>query len=261
MKYIKKLIVVVFYILFVFNADAKIPPDSITSVQNFSIDGLNNVYILRRTEILKTDSTGKILIRTSSRELGSPSIVDTRDPLRLLIFYPDFAMIRVLDNQLADQSTIDLRIMGYVDPRLICGSFDQGIWIFDQTTNRLSKLDVRLQKVSLTLDLNQLLGKNINANAIEQSQQWIALRAGKEAFIFDQFGTYVRTISLNYEPCLFQLREDELRVGTSGNITSYSLKYFNSVKEDSCPIPVNTKKAVQNNGRLWILKDDILYYP
>jgi hypothetical protein len=235
--------------------------DSINNVNNFNVDAIGNVFVLKGTEILKLNSKGVLLLKDSRKDLGTPTIIDSRDPLRLLVLYKDFAMIRILDNQLSEQSIISLRDLGFVDPKLICGTVDNGIWVFDKTVNRLSRVDVKAQKESISLDLNQLLGRPIPATQMEQSQRWVVLLAGKDVLVFDQYGTYLKTITLDVEPVIFQLEEDMLLAGKEDNFKVYSLTKSLMSTSKILHLPSDCTKALLREEKLWILKNNTLLFP
>jgi len=235
--------------------------DSIEKVSNFNVDAIGNVYVLKGTEILKFNSKGVLLLKDSRKDLGTPTIIDSRDPLRLFVLYKDFAIIRILDNNLSEQSSISLRDLGYVDPKLICGTFDNSIWVFDKTVNRLSKVDVKAQKESISLDLNQLLGRPIPATQMEQSQRWVVLLAGKDVLVFDQYGTYLKIITLDLEPVIFQLEEDMLLAGKEDNFKVYSLTKSLLSTPKTLHLPSDCTKALLREEKLWILKNNTLLFP
>jgi hypothetical protein len=235
--------------------------DSIVEVNNFNVDAIGNVYVLKGTEILKLNSKGELLLKDSRRDLGTPTFIDSRDPLRLFVLYKDFAIIRILDNNLSEQSSISLRDIGFIDPKLICGTVDNSIWVFDKTVNRLSKVDVKAQKESISLDLNQLLGKPIPATLMEQSQRWVVLLAGKDVLVFDQYGTYLKTISLDVEPVIFQLEEDDLLAGQGDSFKVYSLTKSLLSTPKTLHLPSDCTKALLREEKLWILKNNTLLFP
>src|SRR5436190_16778523 len=88
----------------------------------FSVDALGNIFLVNGPEILKLDEKGVFLSKFSKRDYGNITSLDTRDPLRLLVFYKSFGIMRTLENKLSEQSVIDLRTLEVKDPTLICSA-------------------------------------------------------------------------------------------------------------------------------------------
>ena len=186
----KKFLRIIFILILVyFQAPAQNVLDTTKLVKDFTIDLLGQCYAIQGREIIKLDVNGSIISTYSNKDFGNPSALDARDPLRLIVFYRDFSMIRILDSRLAVQSQLDLRQLGFLDVRLIAGNADQSIWVYDRTYSQLSKIDVRLQKSLLTVDLRQFLGKSIVPKRLELSQNWIVLLNDSDIILLDQYGT------------------------------------------------------------------------
>src|SRR5205085_9497634 len=93
-----------------------------TEIASFTTDNLGNVYVVSENILLQFDNNGKPLNHYDEKNLGRLIRIDADNPLKLLVFYPDFAQINILNSQLALQSTIQLRGIGIEQPALICNS-------------------------------------------------------------------------------------------------------------------------------------------
>lgn len=245
------------FLLLLFNFQSAFSQDSICKVTDFDIDAIGNYYIVKDAEIIKYDQHSAILNRTSKREFGSPTAIDARDPLRLLVFYRDFGMISILDNQLAEQSVIDLRSLGFIDPLIFAGSVDQGIWIFDRTSSQLIKLDPRVLKSTITIDLRLLFNKDITPTLLEQSKHWVVMLNGNDVLIFDQYGTYVRTMPFKNAPTTLQFKnDDELWVADVEGVKMYNLQLLGSEKPIPLKLPLHLKKARFNDLGGWYMNEN-----
>jgi len=253
--------IIIFICFFSSNSIAQIVLDSSISVKDFTVDMLGQCYAIRGSEIIKLNADGKIISTYSRKDLGKPTSIDARDPLRLLVFYRDFGMIRILDNQLAEQAQLDLRLLGFFDVRLIAGNEDQGIWLYDRANAELSKIDVRLQKSLLTVNIKQFLGKAIFPRSLLVSQNKIIIQNENELIIFDQYGTYIRTIQLTYTPILLELDGKKLLTGNGDTVELTDLNIFNSTQKIDKNLPLEAQKVVILNDRLWYLKGDKLFLP
>jgi hypothetical protein len=172
--------------LFSINSEA----DMITS------DMLGNIYIIKGSDITRYDEEGTICCSYSNKNYGSISSVDTRDPLRILLFYKPFGVIAMLDNKLALQSTIELRNLQIADPSLICSSEIQGIWVYDRSSARLYKFNSQLQPVSLSNDLRQDVMHAINPVSMAESDNWLIMLDEQTLLVFDKLGNYYKPVTL-----------------------------------------------------------------
>lgn len=237
---------------FIFNVVA-IAQDGVIStvVQSFRVDPIGNCYFQKGTDIIRRSASSGAEVRFSMKDLGNPSSYDVNNPMRILVFYADFAIIRVLDNNLVLQSEIQLRQLGILQPRVIAGSPDQGIWIFDEISGTLVKLDTRLGNIANTVDLNQLLGKRPLPTELIANQNWIVLAEKEELQIFDQFGTRVRSVKLKTPTRTLMLLENEIVFSEDNQLVTIQLRTGISGYK---PIPcnVNADHFILQKDQCWM---------
>ena len=222
-----------------------------TTVQTFRIDPIGNCYFQNGTDIIRKNATSAMEVRFSMKDLGNPSSYDVSNPMRILVFYAEFAVIRILDNNLVLQSEIQLRELGILQPRVIAGSPDQSIWIFDEISGSLIKLNSRLGNIANTVDLNQLLGKRPIPTELVANQNWIVLAEKEELQIFDQFGTKVRSVKLKSPTRTLILQENELIISEDNQLVTIHLRTgIPSFK----PIPcnMNADHFILQNDQCWM---------
>lgn len=210
--------------------------DSVQQVIRFRIDPLGNCYYQKGSDIIKLNSQGKELVRYSMKDLGTPTSFDVSNPMRILIFYAEFAVIRILDNNLVDQSEINLRNMGIIQPKAMAGTPDQGIWIYDDISGNLVKIDNKLGASVISVDLSQLLQRRPVPLALQANQQWIAWLDNEEIIVFDQFGTKLKSFKIKDRPVLFQLGEQSISYTQSGQKITHHLR-LNGIEEEEFPAP------------------------
>lgn len=234
--------------------------DSILNVLDFRLDPLGNCYYLKTGDIVKLNARGKEMVRYSMKDIGAPGRFDVNNPMRVLVFYPEFAVIRILDNNLVDQSEVNIRDLGYLQPRVIAGTPDQGIWVYDEIKGELVKIDTRLKSEALSVDLVQLLGRRPMPAEMTASQQWIVMAEDKETLVFDQFGTKIKSITTSSAPVMIQLEDNILLLGIEDSIQEYHLRLLSERKLPQL-IPQGCSRAALYNGKLWHLRNNILYLP
>lgn len=234
--------------------------DSIQQVLQFRLDPLGNCYYQRGSDIVKLNAQGKELVRYSMKDLGTPTSFDVSNPMRILVFYAEFAVIRILDNNLVDQSEINLRNMGIIQPKAMAGTPDQGIWIYDDISGNLVKIDNKLGASVISVDLSQLLQRRPVPLALHANQQWIAWLDNEEIIVFDQFGTKLKSFKIKERPVLFQLGEQSISYTQAGQKITHYLR-LNSLEEEEFPGPLKAQEAAYSGTKLWYLQNGTLHIP
>lgn len=230
-------------------------------VQDFTVDPMGNSYVMRGGDILKFNSSGKETVRYSRKDLGAPSAIDASNPLRIQVFYADFALIRILDNNLIDQSELNLRELGILQPRVAAATPDQGLWIFDEISCSLTKVDTRLNATGLSIDLNLLLSRRPQPIALLANRNWMVMQESDRFILFDQFGAVTGTLPVRKPSQMVELREEELVFEEEGKLITYSLRLRTSrVSDWPCPVEKASKVHLIENKCI-ILLDGTLYIP
>jgi hypothetical protein len=78
---------------------------------DFTVDNLDNIYILNsRNQVKKLNANGdSVAIYNDVKKFGQATLIDVSNPLKLLLYYKDFATVVVLDRFLNAVNVIDLR--------------------------------------------------------------------------------------------------------------------------------------------------------
>src|SRR5436190_15123887 len=125
-----------------------------TNVQ-ITTDRFGNAYVYSENQLVQYDSLGRKIRNYADRHSGFLTSVDASNPLKILLFYRDFARIQILNKQLAVASTTELREIDIMQPLVACQSSLDGYWIFDQRDFSLKKIDVNLRVLFKSNDMNQ----------------------------------------------------------------------------------------------------------
>lgn len=232
----------------------------IQHVSTFEIDPLGNCYYLSNDDLIKTNAQGKELVRYSMKNLGKPSSIDVSNPLRILVFYAAQAVIRILDNNLIDQSELDIRSLGILQPKVIAGTPDQGIWIFDEISAGLIKIDTKLKSNALSVDLTQLLGRRPNPLQLIANQYWLVMVEQQGIIVFDQFGSKLKSIPLEKSPVTLQLSENSLFFTDREELMNYNMN-LNTFRKENNFCSKTAVKAYFSEGKCWFLEEETLYIP
>src|SRR5919112_2019992 len=80
------------------------------NITDFTTDNLGNIYIINAASHLKkfNDKGDSVSSINDVRRYGKISSIDVTNPLKILVYYKEFARLVVLDRLLNVRSTIDL---------------------------------------------------------------------------------------------------------------------------------------------------------
>ncbi len=159
-------------------------------------DNLGGLYTASRSELVKYTPNGDVILRNGLNLLGEVSSLDCSNALKLVVFYGDLSQVVFLDNQLAPRGeALQLDMLGYAQSSVVSSSYNNGLWVFDQLSFSLVRLDDRLQETSRTASLLQLLGEPIEPIQLIEGKQWLYLLDKQHGiYVFDLFGTYYKRI-------------------------------------------------------------------
>lgn len=161
----------------------------------FTTDKLGNAFVILGRQLLEFDMNGKPLANFSKANYGDLQSIDASNPLKIVLFYPDFAQLVILNNKLAEQATINLRASGIDQPLVACGSENGGFWIYDNSDDQLKKLDLNLQIVYQSGNVTQATGSKIQPRFIIEEQGFVYISDPQIGIlVFDQFGTYYKSL-------------------------------------------------------------------
>ncbi|MBC6994454.1 hypothetical protein QWY85_06235 [Neolewinella lacunae] len=114
-----------------------------TQVVDFFIDPVGKpYYLLANAELVTDNPLGQNRFSFYDSSLGAPSVVDVSNPFAILLFYPDYGQMIVLDRTLSEVSRLDLfSVDGLQQPAALARATDNQVWVFDAWDYRLKLLD------------------------------------------------------------------------------------------------------------------------
>ena len=170
-------------------------------IVEFTVDNLDNIYILNsRNQVKKLNSNGdSVAVYNDVRKYGQASLLDVSNPLKVLLYYKDFATIVVLDRFLNAVNTIDLRKQNIYQAKAIGQSYDNRIWVYDELENKLKKVDDDGKILQETSDFRLLFGQAPLPQKIFDHDQYVYLYDSAQAvFVFDYYGTLKNKILISH---------------------------------------------------------------
>lgn len=164
----------------------------------FTTDEMGNVYALQGDELEIFDKHGKSWLRNSAKTFGRIHTIDAFYSLKPMVFSPEQGQLAVLDNTLSVQgSVMNLPRQGYPQVVLACMSVQNHFWFFDERDLQLLRVDGQLRPTTSTGRLDQLLGLTPAPIAMQEHESRLYLNDPEQGiFVFDLFGTYMRTIPI-----------------------------------------------------------------
>jgi hypothetical protein len=167
-------------------------------ILDLEADHLGHLYLVLNDRLVKTDEHGLEIARFSRPDLGIPSQVQVQDPMRVLLHYPEFNQMLLLDNRLnAIQPALSFFDLGMADVPCAALTDEHFLWLFDQASDRLIKMDMRrTQIVFRTPPITQLLQEESRILGLRCNVRGVYLLVEKGLLEFDTMGNFVRRISV-----------------------------------------------------------------
>lgn len=222
-------------------------------------DYLQNGYLITaRNELQKVDSSGNLLATFNQNRYGRLAFADATNPMRLVLSYPDYGTIVILDNTLSEISALSLRKINIQSYSATCfSSLDNNIWVFDDQDYKLKKIDKNNDVIVESGDMFSLLGNAIHPVYMQENDQYIYLSDPAEGIvIFDIYGTYYQTLPFK-NISKFQVRGSQLFFREADSLHAYQIKTVES-KYISLPDTTAAEDVRIEKNRLYVLRKDRL---
>lgn len=164
----------------------------VSSGSVWSIDNLNQVFVADKDLLRKFDAKGNPLFVQSVKNFGTISEIETKNPMKVMLFSEQQQYLIFLDNTLSKQSELELSAYNLNYVTHVAASIQPDkIWVFDQENSKISLIATKqeqsftLQNVSGLLDIKNVI------RIVEKDGQLLLFDAKKGLFIFDLFGTLI----------------------------------------------------------------------
>ena len=168
-------------------------------IVNFAVDNLGNIYVLSSGNQLKKISPAgdSLAVYNDVRRYGDVYSIDVTNPLKILLYYREFATIVTVDRFLTIVNTIDLRSLGIFQAKAIGLAYDNNIWIYDELQAKLKRIHDDGTLVNETTDIRQFVDTVPEPSVIaDQSGLVYLYDSARGAYVFDHYGAFQRFIQL-----------------------------------------------------------------
>jgi hypothetical protein len=225
---------------------------------NFTVDNLDNIYILTsRNQVKKFNSNGdSVGLYNDVKKFGQASLIDVSNPLKVLLYYRDFATVVMLDRFLNAVNVVDLRKQNILQAKAIGQSYDNKIWVYDEMESKLKKIDENGMLIQETADFRLLLGKAISPVKIMDENKYVYLYdIDKGVFVFDYFGALKNGILIDHWKNL-KVTDKYIFGSKNDSLYRYEIKTF-LYDQWKMPAPISGSSAFNfTSDRIFALKKD-----
>ncbi len=219
----------------------------------FTTDQLRNVYTVTNTnEVVKYTPTGQIQFRYNNNTLGNLTFIDATDPFNLLLFYPDFRRVILLDRTLSETGAFDLFDLDVIDVQAVGISSDNNLWLYDDIRFILKKIDRNGKVIEESNNINLVLGKTLAPNFILERSNILYVNDPEVGILlFDLFGNYTKTVDVK-GLTQFQVIDEQLIYWQDGQIHVFNLKSLQTRSMD-LGLPLDSEQLVRiEKDRLYV---------
>ena len=228
---------------------------------DFTVDNLDNTYLITDANQLKKingngDSAG---VFNDVKRYGNVSSIDVTNPLKILLYYKNFATVVVLDRFLNIRNTINFRKKNIFSVQSITTSYDNNIWLFDEQDYKLKKIDEEGTLLQETTDFRMLFDSVPSPTQINDKENFVYLYDPEKGFyVFDYYGSLKNRLPfLNWSSVA--VSEKNMYGFSNNKLYSYELNSL-TLKEYRLPPSFGTYSAIKAiNRKVYLLKDDGLY--
>ena len=243
-------------VLFFFFFKVAFANDSLVISQSskyVTTDKLGQVYIVNTDdELIKYNVQGQQQFLFFDRTLGEISFIDATNPFQVLVFFEDFQTIVWLDRTLNPISKMNLSQFGFFQVNTISMASDNHVWLYDNTTFQIKKINTQGEVTLETQELNSLT-EDLHPNFILEKNSRIYLNNPKTGIlVFDNFGQYIETIPIE-GLTTFQIMDNHLWYSKATKLYKY---HFQTLQTQAVALPfqVATSETVfkQKNTWFWV---------
>jgi len=231
------------------------------SIRFFTTDQLQQCYLVTAdNELIKYNDQGKLLFRFNNNRLGELAFIDATNPFNLLLYYPEFLTVIFLDRTLSPTGEYNLYDLDIIEVRALGLANDHNIWIYDDVSFKVKKINRNGATLVQSDDLSLLLGHGVQPNFIVERQNLVFVNDPEIGILqFDLFGQYVKTLPIMGLQS-FQVHDSRLvyHDQVSGRLYSFHLE---SLATQKIALPQDSKlpeKVQIQKDRMYIQDGDQL---
>ncbi len=226
-------------------------PENTTAVY---ADNLSDYYLVTsNNQVIKKRFNGdSVATFNYNKKAGALTKIDVTNPFKILAFYKTFSTVVILDNHLSQKGVVNLSGLQILNPAAIALSYDNNIWVFDEMSGTIKKIDERGNLLSETTDLRTALGTAFKPNALFDRDGKLYLYDASIGFlVFDYYGALVNQIPLlNWKNVAVE--NGNIYGLTDNTVNIYSTKtHIQNLLQNIAPDGL--KDVLIKNNSIWLL--------
>ena len=189
-------------------------------------DAFGNLYVIEAYRLTLYDADGNKKGVFEDYKSGEISYVDVINPMKVLVYFQDFMIAKVLDRNLSELSSLNLNELGFYAVDVIANSNDGNFWLYDKSDFKLKKVNSSGEKLYESENFNVLIEREYNPVQILDYGMQIYLNDPDEGILeFDRFGSYKKLISLKDEKTI-QVVRNRILYFENNELHSYNKDTF-----------------------------------
>jgi len=217
-------------------------------------DHIGNYYLVSDYKVQKVNRFDSLLQFHQRKNLGKIGRVDVSNPMKILVYFPDFRSIDILDNNMTELRVLKLDEYGDMQVNAVCASNTNGIWIYDENTAILKRINESRRNHKQSVSTRQSMNKVLHVSSMLERNGYVYLCDENEGIaVFDLFGSFSKLIPIKGIQS-FNVVQDQLIFMQNKTLVNYNLQSL-SAKEMQLPNP-NAKDVCLFNNKLVSLAGD-----
>jgi len=226
-----------------------------TKANLVAVDNFGSFYSASNNGVIKYNNDGAFICRYEEFKYGKVGMINVTNPMKVLVYYPDFMTVITLDKFLSPLNTYNFFDLGYQNVSAVASSVDGQIWFYDNIDFKLKKIDETGKIYRESQPLNVVLEQTPNPNFMMERDNLLYMNdPAIGILVFDMFGSYSKTIPLK-GLSRFQILQDQVIYFDSLQLHAYNT-FTLELKSLSLPDTTGVTLAVLDKNRMAVLKKD-----
>jgi len=170
---------------------------AIKQAVNLSADNYGNIYVGdKQGNIYSYDSLGNHLLTYSPQEVAEVSLLDARSAVRIFAFYRELQSFALLNRFLTPIESYRFQLPDGGFVRMAAQAADNNIWIYDDVSFSIKKIDKKIGKILIQTDLSLLLPQALLdiTYMVEHQNMLFVLAEGYGIVQFDNMGNLINCL-------------------------------------------------------------------
>lgn len=245
MKYL-----IIFLAFFSSYAQEEVPVSLFENVSNFiGVDNTNHIYYIKNNTLYK--KTNDKLISYANIHLGTITSVDITNPLKIVVFFKDFNVVVILDNELNELTdSINFTSLLNKNVTYVGTATNANLWLFSNDDNTLHLWNYKTKKVDVTIPLQN----DFKYEFICSNYRNIWLISKESTLHYNEYGSFIELVAIKNLKKGIAYKNGFVYLANEQLIYYNANQYKNLLIVDN-EVEVNFKKAF-----FYIVNDTVYFF-